>query len=711
MPTDVEELLEAIAADHPAGEDIERTEDQEQMVDFMRLQSEMQKRSGNDYPLCVDLCKDILTNHSKHLRVATWLCIAWFRTEGLEGLKKGFLLMAKLLEQYNEQLFPLKKNQQSKIIQRLNSEPRLQMVDKVVLGHEKAEYHVSDDSIRELKGLPKPFTNKLHALKGQSFVGRESFLQKVAEEASPEAAQEHETALLQQFQVGKAGNEKIEYAVTSNAIYRLKQQGLSAQIVDALTSLQNNTYKGWSRCFDDLTLTVGENHAATYQTTFEAFLNKNINEILETEHAFERVKTVCTEQFAEAPPNLEVLSESISSVANKARDLQDIAVATLVEASEQAAQKEKTAREQSERREKNQVKKAASKKDESHSEQDGSGDIVSVSKLQIQWAEDAVNVMKKALLFYFEDRPKANQDDAPAEQKMTAPLEPRVYGMSRVFRWGNIQMLPADQTIEGPNETRQSYLKNPPEGLDINTQIQQIELDFLKQNEFLYWLDGQQLVVQALERLGEKGLPAAAEIKFHLAKLLSRFPDLPTLTFRDQKTPFASPETIVWIEEEVTGMLGGGKSVEKILPPIMGESYEEINTQYEKACEELPDNFAENARTMQRAIDLESRQKGRFLIGLNLANFYSLGKNKKIARAKFNELIAEISEFTVSDWEPALCVATWRSAFLNNQKLLQEEQSQIERDEIERQQRQLFELIARYDGVLAHQLIEYSEEK
>ena len=706
LPEEVAELLDAISSERPTGEDIERTEDQEAMVEYMRLQSEMQKRSGNDYPLCVSLCKAILTEKSKHIRVATWLCVAWFRTEELPGLKKGLLLLHALFDRFSDQLHPQKSTHQTKIVQRLNNEPRLQMVDKIMLGHELAEYHVSEEDIRALKEVPKQVTNKLHALKGETFIGRDHFLEKVASETSPEAAQEYEVVLLQRFQVGKAGNEQIEYTVSAAARKRLGSQGLPAAQVEALASLDGQVYKGWSRCFDALMLAVGETEAVANRAMYEAFLNRNITDVLETEHVFSRLKNTLSENFEDDLPNLESLEALIGGIAQKARDLQRAAVKRVEETESQPKEKGPAERPKPDRPKKAEQRERP-REEPVHAASISPDEAVSVSKLQLQWAEDAVNVMKKALLFYFEDR---SEEGEGAGQKAAAPLEARIYGMSRVFRWGNLQVLPPDQSIEGPNETRQGYLKNPPEGLDIDTQIRQIELDFLKQNEFLFWLDGQHLVVQALEKLGEKGFPAANEIKFHLAKLLVRFPELPTCLFRDKKTPFASPETLIWIEEEVVGLFGAGKSVEKILPPLLGETYDAINLQYEKACDELPDNFAENAQRMQRSIELESRQKGRFLIGLNLANFYALGKNRKIARAKFNELISDIGEYTVSDWEPALCVSTWRAAYLNNKKLLSEEQSQIERDEIERQQRALFEWIARYDGVLAHQLIEYSEE-
>ena len=269
--------------------------------------------------------------------------------------------------------------------------------------------------------------------------------------------------------------------------------------------------------------------------------------------------------------------------------------------------------------------------------------------------------MQKALIFYVDD-PKEDQ-----EGELKAPLDAKFYGMSRTYKWGNIAVEPPDGALRGPEVMTQNYYKNPPGNIGTHMLIRKYELAFLKQGEFLYWIDGQKVVVEALEKLGDQGALAAMEIKLHLARLLERCPNLPSLSFQGKKTTFASPEAKEWLKEEIIGKLGGG-GVEKILPPVLGEDYEAINAAYEEACAALPDKFEEHAISMRQAIKKETRERGKFLIRLNLANYYSLGNHPEIARANFNSMIRDLNKYTVSDWEPALCIAMWRFCLREQQQ-------------------------------------------
>jgi len=208
-------------------------------------------------------------------------------------------------------------------------------------------------------------------------------------------------------------------------------------------------------------------------------------------------------------------------------------------------------------------------------------------------------------------------------------------------------------------------------------------------------------MVKALEQKGGKLSEVAAEIKVQLARLNAKLPQMTKLLFKDTKTPFAREETVKWIEEDVMDSFGGGKSKERILPPIMGEDYEPINKMYEEVCESLPQNFAENAKSMQQAMDGETRKKGRFLRLLNLANYCYLARKYLLAQPLFDQLMEQIEDYHISDWETALCVSVWQSTYLNSQKLLSDEKDNQKKAVIEKKQKELFDKIVKYDAVLA----------
>ena len=64
IPDEVSDLLKDISSNSPSGVDIQTTDDQDLIIKCMNLESELDKRAGNDYEKCEKLATDILTNYS-----------------------------------------------------------------------------------------------------------------------------------------------------------------------------------------------------------------------------------------------------------------------------------------------------------------------------------------------------------------------------------------------------------------------------------------------------------------------------------------------------------------------------------------------------------------------------------------------------------------------------------------------------------------------
>jgi len=312
--------------------------------------------------------------------------------------------------------------------------------------------------------------------------------------------------------------------------------------------------------------------------------------------------------------------------------------------------------------------------------------------------KDALAAMRKALVFFFEAQ-------VNGKKIRKIPEDASLYGLSRQLQWSKLATLPPAKEgvtdFDGPPKEKQAAIRKLFADKNWEEMIPEIEARFLDTAVFRLWLDAQRFVVTALEAKGGKAQPAADEIKFQLARLANRVPGLPKLKFKDKTTAFADNETVQWIEDEVKGMLGKGKTTERILPPIMGEEYEAINKEYEAACAELPENFEKNAETMQKAMTGDLRRKGRFLRALNLANFSITAKKPELARALLQDLAQKIEAYQLAEWEPALCVAVWQSTYLNNLKLLRPEAFEAQKPALERQQEELYLKISNYDCLLA----------
>jgi type VI secretion system protein VasJ len=319
-----------------------------------------------------------------------------------------------------------------------------------------------------------------------------------------------------------------------------------------------------------------------------------------------------------------------------------------------------------------------------------------IGEFSISSEKDAILAIKKALRFF-----------AQSEDEHISKNEPFIYGLSRTLMWNRLtipphtdfvtQIAPPDVSIQN---TYQEWFANQ----EWDKLIKTTELNFLNDDtRFKYWITAQRYQCHAFVQKGGGAKFIADEIKFHLAKLIKRFPDFPRLKFENDMA-FADKETLNWIENDVKTSLGSQKIEEVLLPPILGEDYDPINQAFQRACEELPDRFEKNLEKMQHGLSGETRRKGRFLRLLNLANFCIQARQYKLAKVHLSSLLTKIEDYQLAEWEPGLCTAVWESTYLVNQKLLESEQDREEKSHLEKQQSNLFTKIGNYDGVRALRL-------
>jgi type VI secretion system protein VasJ len=107
---------EPVSADNPAGSDIRYD------PEFEELQAEIDKLSSPttietmDWGKVARLSSEILAQKSKDLRVASYLSIALIYTQQIEGFAGGLRVYLDLLEQFWENLFPLKARMRGRVM-------------------------------------------------------------------------------------------------------------------------------------------------------------------------------------------------------------------------------------------------------------------------------------------------------------------------------------------------------------------------------------------------------------------------------------------------------------------------------------------------------------------------------------------------------------------------------------------------------------------
>ncbi len=321
---------------------------------------------------------------------------------------------------------------------------------------------------------------------------------------------------------------------------------------------------------------------------------------------------------------------------------------------------------------------------------------------------DGVIQLRQVLTQFFEQIVDGNKKEKIPESFF-------VFGISRQLQWGKIfkpQETEGVTQIEVPNSIMQTNIKKWFETSDWDSLIPRVEINFLKSDSaFLYWLDAHRFVTKALENKGGNYSLAASEIKNQLAQLISRVPDFYKLKFKDKTTPFADDDTVKWILDDVmTSASGKGDNKDQIiLPPIMGEEYEPITNDYKQACLELPKNIEVNIASMQKAISSDERRKGKFLRRLNLANYCMQAKMYDLAKVHLTELIGLIDEYNITLWEPALCTSVWQAMYLVNKEIISKSKDKELKTELENDQTELFNKIAKYDSIIALKLKQKKE--
>ncbi len=332
----------------------------------------------------------------------------------------------------------------------------------------------------------------------------------------------------------------------------------------------------------------------------------------------------------------------------------------------------------------------------------GAEQTVSV-KASVPASEDEAAVQLRRTLVHF------HEFISNGESKEKIPDSFFVFGISRQIQWSGLSLPSAEEkitSIEPPNDIIRRLVKEWFNENKYEILIPRIELEFIKDNsEFRYWLDAQRYLVTALERKGGNYTIAANDIKYYLSRLNKRLPELKTYFFNGGEIPFADKETINWLNEIGSASPDSSKSSDSgsstMLTPIVDSSYDDIQTEYRDAVNNLPAKFQENFESMQQKIRAEDRIKGKFLRRLNLANYCYEAKHYNVAKVNLEELNTTIDKLNLGEWEPALSTAVWQSLYLTNIQLLFTIDSESTKTVLEKQQEELYNKIAKYNGILA----------
>lgn len=245
--------------------------------------------------------------------------------------------------------------------------------------------------------------------------------------------------------------------------------------------------------------------------------------------------------------------------------------------------------------------------------------------------------------------------EAAKHLRKADPANAWAYRLHRTAIWLRIQTAP--EAVSG----KQTRLPSPGErrkALDAKLAGEQW-LDLLNTAEelsgqFMYWLDLHRYVATAMDRLGATFLDARATVGREVVGFLQRFPAILSLTFSDG-TPFADSATQMWFEAELSkyGQGGAGSGSQ-----AASAEDEEAIRRFAEAKEmvaggKLAEGLSLASQLAARAADAKTRFRGRLMVG----ELALLASKPEVGRPIVEQLVQEISNRQLEDWEPALCAS------------------------------------------------------
>lgn len=232
------------------------------------------------------------------------------------------------------------------------------------------------------------------------------------------------------------------------------------------------------------------------------------------------------------------------------------------------------------------------------------------------------------------------------EAREASPAAAWPYRLARVSAWLTVDALP-------DTENGQTYIKAP--SADERERLARMATDGDWRDlvvaceealsEHRFWLDLHRMSALALGHLGAEHTAARNVVTHEVASLVTRLPDLARLLFSNG-SPFASPETIEWLDAERGAAASApGPS----FSPTPSEAFESWQTHWASRASESGEALG-GALAAASAL---ATVRDRFRARLAVAKAALTVDRGELATALFERLLPEV-DATLEAWEPTL---------------------------------------------------------
>ena len=247
----------------------------------------------------------------------------------------------------------------------------------------------------------------------------------------------------------------------------------------------------------------------------------------------------------------------------------------------------------------------------------------------------------------------------------TNPADPLPYRLRRIAIWSLVEGLPP--ALDGRTKIP------PPPGQITNILTNLYE----EQNweglgkaaearigEFVFWMDLHFYVAQSLNFMGAQYEKAYEAICAETAYFVSRFPEIQELQFSDG-TPFVSDDTRKWLGE--IALSGGSGSAPESYTSAPGLQQEDDILAEEMAKAKAltkKRKLVDALSLLQDHMRKSTSARERLLWQLGLCQILIDGKKGFLALPHLDQILHNIDNYRLEDWEPELALRALKTAWL-----------------------------------------------
>ncbi|NOX91873.1 MAG: type VI secretion system protein TssA [Gammaproteobacteria bacterium] len=232
--------------------------------------------------------------------------------------------------------------------------------------------------------------------------------------------------------------------------------------------------------------------------------------------------------------------------------------------------------------------------------------------------------------------------------------DPRPYRLNRSLVWLLLDQAPPNTEgvtqLNPPAADRLKFFSAQLEAKQYSGVIPELEQTLARA---AFWLDGQRLVVNALQALGPEYEAACHAIMAELRNLLARIPTLVDLKFSDG-TPFADDQTRMWLENELSAQATSEGDA------AAGEAAPWSETLKEAKSMAASGDIKPAISLMKKNASATSNVREQHFWRLSLADLLLQTGNLDVAIPTLEQLGNHLDDKNLSTWEPGLMSQTYK---------------------------------------------------